>query len=593
MDRSSNFLITTADERSWRSDRQVLCLGQWCRLFGRKEAWSRLNAVVAPYHWDDRKKLYRDYLYLRKLHEVLLTELSAALNAVHGTVHSHRYWRILIGPWLLYFTEMLFDRWEMIQRTVENYRVDGTVVLEFPLAQVIPKHINDFREMYPTDAWNHSIYARIISGWTSIDCERIPARGDQTPSPRSIAPHGFKNLAWRARNITKRGVSRASQALARDCDAFFLATFLPQRQDFLLQLALGQVPTLNVQVPPPEVDLDLNTRRQLDLNGVGHKGFEQCVRALIPEQIPTVYLEGYGALQDTVTTLPWPRKPKVIFTCASYNPDDVFKGWAALKVESGAPLVIGQHGGNLGSALWTSSEDHEIAIADRYLTWGWSDGNPKQYPVSILKHIGRPRGIWDPTGHLLLMTSVMPRYSYVMGSYTVAAAQVESNLDDQYRFVRALRKDIFAKLVIRLFMPDWGWAQADRWRNEIPSAHIDPGSAPVEPLVRKSRLYIATYNATTFLDSLSRNIPTIMFWDPKHWELRPGAIPYFDKLRQAGVFFSSPEGAAEKVAEVWDDVEGWWDRSEVQDARKHFCNRFARIQDKPIEALRVALSTVK
>jgi len=536
-------------------------------------------------------KLYRDYLYLRELHEVLLTELSEVLNSFHGTRHSRRYWRILVGPWLLYFTQMLFDRWAMVQHAVKNYEIEGTVILDFLPERVIPGDMGDFRNMYPTDVWNHAIYGRILSGWTSVACERIPC-DEYVADSAAAMPTGLSKLGQWLRRLMGIGISRCSQLFSRSTDAFFILTFLPLKKNFLLQLALRQVPTINLQIPAPRVAPDMGVRKLFRLTAEKHKNFEHCIRTLIPEHIPTVYLEGYLALKRTVYKLPWPKKPKVIFTSASYNADDVFKAWAGLLVENGTPLVIGQHGGNLGSALWTSSEDHETAIADRYLTWGWSDGNPKQYPVGALKQIGRGPGVWNPKGHMLLVTSVMPRYSYVMGSFTVAVAQTDSNLNDQYRFVRALRKDIRKNLLVRLFTPDWGWAQADRWRDQIPDAQINLGNGPIEPLIRGCRLYVATYNATTFLDSLSRNIPTIMFWNPKHWELRPSAEPYFDKLRKVGIFHASPEDAAEKVAEIWGDVQQWWSNFEVQEARQSFCNRYSRIQENPIEKLREALTIV-
>ena len=591
MNKPLRFLITTADERSWRSNLPVLCLGEWCCNYSRREEWERLEAEVAPYHWDNRNKLYSDYLYLRELHEVLLTELSEALNSFHGTRYSRRYWRILVGPWLLYFTQILFDRWTMIQFAVKNYEIEGTVILDFVSERVIPRDMVDFRNMYPTDAWNHAIYGRILSDWTSVTCERIQC--DQVMQSCVVAtPTGFAKLRIRFRSLMEFGVSRWSQLFSRATDSFFILTYLPLKMDLLLQLSLKQVPTINLQISAPRVAVNLDVRKQFRLNAGKQKNFEQCIRTLIQEYIPTVYLEGYRNLQSAVAKLPWPKTPKVIFTSASYNADDVFKAWAGLQVENGTPLVIGQHGGNLGSALWSSSEDHETAIADRYLTWGWSDGNPKQYPIGVLKQMARDPVEWNPKGYMLLVTSVMPRYSYVMGSFTVAASQVESNLDDQYRFVRGLRKIICENLLIRLFMPDWGWAQEDRWRAQIPDVRIDPGVIPIESLVKGCRLYVSTYNATTFLESLSRNIPTIIFWNPKHWEIRPSAAPYFDKLREVGILHANPEDAFEKVNEIWDDVEKWWSKMEIQEARKSFCVHYARTQENPIKKLHESLVTL-
>ena len=44
------YLITTEDESTWKFDRSVIFLGEWCRLFSRKHIWENLDAIVAePY----------------------------------------------------------------------------------------------------------------------------------------------------------------------------------------------------------------------------------------------------------------------------------------------------------------------------------------------------------------------------------------------------------------------------------------------------------------------------------------------------------------------------------------------------------------
>ena len=47
----------------------------------------------------------------------------------------------------------------------------------------------------------------------------------------------------------------------------------------------------------------------------------------------------------------------------------------------------------------------------------------------------------------------------------------------------------------------------------------------------------------------------------------------------------SPESAAQKVNEIWDDVDGWWGQDDVQDARLKFIERYARIEPRPAKRL--------
>jgi putative transferase (TIGR04331 family) len=102
-------------------------------------------------------------------------------------------------------------------------------------------------------------------------------------------------------------------------------------------------------------------------------------------------------------------------------------------------------------------------------------------------------------------------------------------------------------------------------------------------------LFISTYNATTYLESLLWNIPTIIFWDGKYWEVTKEAESYFNLLRDVGIFHDTPESAANKMAEIWDDVDKWWQDEELQKVRIEFCDYFSRIPDNPLQVLQATL----
>ena len=97
---------------------------------------------------------------------------------------------------------------------------------------------------------------------------------------------------------------------------------------------------------------------------------------------------------------------------------------------------------------------------------------------------------------------------------------------------------------------------------------FEDGHIPIRDLLLHTRVVLYSYNVTTFLESFAMDIPTIMFWNPEHWELRPGAVPAFGLLEEAGLLFRRPADAALKLAEVWDDVDGWWTSEPVRSARQ-------------------------
>ena len=192
-----------------------------------------------------------------------------------------------------------------------------------------------------------------------------------------------------------------------------------------------------------------------------------------------------------------------------------------------------------------------------------------------------------------MISSVFPRYSYVLGSYPIGENQVIKNLSDQKVFISGLTIEVFDKVLMRLFQPDWGWSQTEYWREAYPSLRLNNGNGYLGKLINQAKLCVITYNATTFLEVLSQNIPTIAFWDPGNWELREEAIQLFDGLRRAGILWSNPMDAAEKVNQIWGDVEKWWLQPLIQEARLAFCSKYAKRPNDMIKDCKKSLLAAK
>lgn len=582
------FLVTTALEETWSDHEPVLFLGEWCRLHGRKKRWAEMNATMLPYHWDNRAKLYADYLYLQEFHERLLTDLTKRLNQIHDVNHGLRYWRILVGPWLGYFTQMLFDRWSSIQQAISQYDLSGTIILTGPEESLVPNDMSEFYRLFIGDEWNHYLYACILKQFTDLPYSERARQGLAGGEKAVPAPVDWKQ---RVRKTLARYYGRVANGLTGDRDCFFLDIDLPFSDVMRLHWRFRQVPQWWRSVSPTRVTVEWG-QRQWVVPGNNNNAFEACVRALIPRQIPTTYLEGYGQLVEKTVKLPWPKQPKLIWTNNSFNSDEVFKAWAAEKAAHGSALVAGQHGGFYGVGRWSFNEDHEIAVSDCYMSWGWSEPEqPKVKPVGELK-AKRPLGIrhMDQRG-AILVTCIVPRQSYWMFSFLVSS-QWLNYFKDQCVFVQSLPASIRTALTVRLHSKDYEWSQADRWREHFPDLKLDEGQSDINELIRRSRLYISTYNATTYLESFTMDVPTVIYWDPKYWELRKTAIPFFEDLKRVGIFHETPESAARHVATIWDDVGAWWNSPSVREALERFKQRYCHLPNDLLDRVEATLSEV-
>lgn len=77
-------------------------------------------------------------------------------------------------------------------------------------------------------------------------------------------------------------------------------------------------------------------------------------------------------------------------------------------------------------------------------------------------------------------------------------------------------------------------------------------------------IVVHTYNETTIVETLANNIPTIAFWNPKHWEQCPSSISIYKKLKKCGIVHECPISASKHLNEIWDDIDKWWKSKEVR-----------------------------
>lgn len=581
------FLITTADQRFWKTDEPVLFLGEWCKLFSQRSIWEKMDYEVLPYHWDDRKKLYQDYLYLDKLYEQTLLQMRDLLNQIHGVNHSLRYWRIVIGPWLYYFIQILYDRYQSIVSAIESGKVTNTLIGRYNGDRWLPQDFPCFLKWFVNDDYNHYIYSQIIEFIGRMPFEVVEAvdgnnHKEQTDDiKKQFAP----------KQILKKLIGFYGKLVPdRFNQIVLISSYLNTFDLIKFQLSLKQIPYL---FPPdvaiPDADIDLAARKKLSF-GSSKSEFEELLGTMIGEQIPLIYLEAYAQMNESSLKV-YPRKPKLILTANAYNSNEAFKFWAAHYVERGVKLVGTQHGGHYGTGLWSSNEKHEIAIYDNYFTWGWESNvceNTKSLAAAKLNKIkrnARPK----KDGRILSVLMGVPRYSSYMYSVPVSSSGMLSYIDCQYRFIRTLSEENKKLLTVRLYVHDYGWNQIERWNSEFSEIECYQGSKSMLDQLKESRLVVCTYNATTYLETFAANFPTVMFWNPEHWELRSSAKPYFDELLNVGILHDTPKSVAAMVNKISHDPELWWNQPEIQRAKDEFCFRFARMSDNWIDKWREEL----
>lgn len=587
---TKRFLVTTSDERSWKPDQPTLFLGEWCRCYDRKHIWSGMDAVVAaPYGLRPGQKV-QDVSYVQSLSNNLLLELAEALNEFHKTHHDARYWNIVLGHWLQRYVAVIFNRYFTLEQALDMQEVSSTIVFDASFYSLATNDSMTFIWACNDDVWNHVLYSKILDYW---GCTQREIYAEPLQGQRGFFMEGDSRFTWKrgAKKLALKAANKAMQKLSGNEDAFIVNSFLTLEKEIKLQLSLGQCPQLWRSPALKKVEHDPERRLRFGIDAEKYSGFERFVRLQLSDVIPTCFLEGYAELTRMIESLHWPHNPKFIFTSNNFDTDEIFKVWAGSKAEAGTPYFVGQHGNNYGTHVYLGNQHWpERVTSDKFITWGWTDGGgSNNAPAFVFSTVGRKQRQRAISGGVLLVELHPPQLIVPWDDYFEFGVYQE----EQFRFVLALPEDIKQKLTVRLHhaYKNFRWSDEQRWKDRSPFTKIETGSVPLKQLIAQSRLVVHSYNSSGILENLALNIPTMCFWHGGLDHLLPSAKPYYELLRGANILADTPEQAAEFIALHWNNIGEWWESPKVQDARRTFCDQYARTEKRPIRALKRLLTT--
>jgi putative transferase (TIGR04331 family) len=589
------FLITTSDEATWKLDCPIIFLAEWCCKYDRKQVWESLDFVVAEPYGLSVSQQDSDRDKILALEKKLFPFFCELINQYHHTNYSIKFWKIVLGHWFrLTLTQLLF-RTKLIKQCLQNHNISGCISYSYDKYKITPTFTEEIIDDRLFEPWRENILnSKILN---LLDETNFPIEYIQfNKNVKCNQNLERKNRSYKSKinlNLIKL-YQNLSKKFVKNTDALIINTYLPLQEEIKLELSLGQIPQLwkykdkissYSQITNLKTDNDERDKLTKNFESGSNNYLEKIITKLLFQLLPKIYLEGLEELTKIVNNQPWPSSPKFIFTSNEFFGNDIFKLWSAFKTEKGTKYFIGQHGNNYGTKRNTAPRVEEI-IPYKFITWGWTSQSSRFVPGFIFKN-EKKKYKFNPEGGLLLIETCYTKHNSTYDE----RYQYLKYLDDQIKFVSCLTKDQRNKLTIRL-MPEYliaRWAVKKRWFDFDPKLNIENGTANISKLISQNRLVIHSYDSTGMLETLSRNIPTISFWLNCYDHILDEAKPFYKLLVDVGIVHFSSESAAEKINEVWDNIDNWWNRSDVQEARKLYCAQYARNSNNPVSELKEIL----
>jgi putative transferase (TIGR04331 family) len=470
-----------------------------------------------------------------------------------------------LGPWLLTYVAVIWDRWENIRIAFNSHEFKNTRVVDCNIIDFVPKDYTDASEVFQDQLWNHLIFSDIIQSQYSqqISIESVYYKVDG--SVRKENSSSKRSIKWSAAYF----IDRLFGEIKTRYKVVFLDSFFDPWVQLKLSLSLRQLPRFHLEFKKAlKMPKTSKSKRKLSINFKADTPFEEFVRSSIMLHIPIAYLEGYFYLKNKATQKP--PNCDVIFTANAHFYNDLFKVWCAERVAINAKLIVSEHGGAFRSSM--SDFNHEEKIS--FLKTVWHDPyepNHVKLPPNKIMGIKISRG---DAKNIVIIGLESPLFSCRCKSGPGSSLILE-DYAQKIIFARKLDSKVYDNLLVRPYA-NRGWNTHKRYIDDLGANKIST-SLTLREVIGHSRIIVCTYPQTTFSEAMHSGVPTILLYTEAYWELISNFDDVVQVLKDASIIFSSPNDAAKHVNKVWEDVSGWWDSEKTVRAREYFFDKCGRV----------------
>lgn len=551
------FLSTTALSEFWDSSQKITFLGEWCKLDSNKELWKNIESETQPYLWENIENIQEAITYCNNVYENLLQILTIKLNKVHKLHKEKEYWEILLGNWLATFIQVIYDRYINLENFIEKYPNFETILLAED-SYITPIEYSDFIKNIFDDSYNLQIYSQILKEQGYI-------------FPLKSLPIEQQTHYAKQRSLKKLIFQTALNSLNRKKNITLTSPYFSREIRSCIKLILESKGKIKFYDFDDSfcfnIKINTDMRKILKHTDSSLSEFEKVLFNLLEINLPLLFLEGFSAFRSFALSKETEKTP-IYATANALHSNYLYKFWIA-ENKKDIKLVSIQHGGGYGIDAINMFEIYERKIVDFFFTWGWVEtaktiqtGHEK-----ISQHTNRCN-----TGYILYTTTALPRYNhYLTYSYTSSTTKT-AYIPKAISFLKSAG-DV-KRFLIRSLPVDNGFNMDQNIKMNFPNILFDNHSKKFYQSLKHARLFITDHLATTYLETLSMNFPTIVFIDKERYSFR--TPDYIKLLEDAKILFYDEIEAANHLNTIYEDIDRWWFSDQVQNARKLFCHHYAK-----------------
>ena len=501
--------------------------------------------------------------FCQKIYNSLILDLSKDLNTFHKLDYPIRSWNIILGSWLRTFIHKVYENYYILDKVFKNYEIEEIFAFHPEEYDLYTFNCLSLEFALVNEDWNCALNSKIIN-FLDLEKKVIFKKSNENFLFNQIKTHTPKRgVVFKILNL----IGIFCNYLKKNKYACIYKTNLSLISEKKLEIKMGQLPQFfgdekEISFRP----FDKNLRKNISLKNLSSESkFEEFIRMILPLSLPNFVLESFKKINTLSEKSIFPKSPKIIFTSEAFLYDDIFKFYAAKRVQDGVPYFIGQH----GNCYFTHAHNNyapEMTTGDKFLSWGVK-GNKNIVPICNLKIIGKSK-LFNNNGKFL---AVFPPFAIAGQPMFDVPAHEKGSYESGIKILSKLGKKIKSQTLARLFAT-YRYESEPVYHEQIKklNINIDDGNRTMRFLLKKSRLSFFTYDCTGILENLALNIPTVCYWDNTFGFINPRFVDVYKLLIKAKILFEDSDDLVKHIENNWLDINKWWMSANTQNCIKEF-----------------------